>query len=1155
MLDFDRELVLSLWTSKGTISYWNQFITNKGADGFKKVLRDYIEYFNDSLELKKFLKEIGDEKECTPCQIRKARNFPLLYKTLAKDVATWEKMRIDQALKSGEITLDYLKNELNILVKESGDYIVLNYIMTLSPKDNPYVKQCRGIILNKHTFDVVCLPFDRFFNYGENQSGLNLDWKNNKVDVMEKVDGSLIKIWFDNRKWNISTRGTVYCNTGDLCLSGLTFEKLVLSAFGVLSVEDFQDNFSDAKKNLTHIFELTSPQNRVVTDYGSKPCMHYLASRNKETGEYSRENFYGVKYREAKWFKLNTVEDCLKASVELKGLEEGFVVYVNDVPEFKIKSPQYVAVSHIRGEGLTSRRISELVLINEHEEYLNYFPEDAKYFTTYLNKYDEIISDIDTNLNKDIRQAWIDRGKENGYHVVIKNFDTSLEECIKRDKERTNTVGMTVIMKQWKMFVKYRNMYMYSHDENLTNCIIVDIDGNTMKFTPTIEQQNIINHCLSGKDLAVKAYAGASKTTTLSMVSKELDKQGKRGLYLAFNKNTATEAKGRMASSVDCLTVHGLAYRNTDPDLIRKLSLSFINSNILAERLSTKGVCWINYSGQLIDLSEEDHKELLESKDFNPYTGDSYDPEEEIWCSVKGGYITRGEWVVDQIVPILHLNEEVIKYISNTMKFTPTIEQQNIINHCLSGKDLAVKAYAGASKTTTLSMVSKELDKQGKRGLYLAFNKNTATEAKGRMASSVDCLTVHGLAYRNTDPDLIRKLSLSFINSNILAERLSTKGVWYEVFFRGERKRKLVKPASIIFLAKETIKKFCNSDETIDNCHVVLPEIGKGRFSSGKRDIEIEVLKISKRYWKEMIDTNNDVPITHDVYLKLFSLSGIQLNNYDYIMGDEWQDSNPCTTAWFDSQKVQKIVVGDDYQQIYQWRGSVNALQSNEDVDVLYLTKTFRFGGSICDRANQLLKHRDAPLPLIGNGSEVYHEEPEFYYCYISRTNCSCLETFTTLMENNDQLKVHLNIDVKDVSNFANHWFSLEERKFPKVTHPQLIGFNNTQEVKEYLDENKDKDLDRYVQLVSKFGKKLFFILKNVVDLNEADCIVTTCHKVKGLEFDTVFIDGDFDLIDDEGDITEDEMLLNLAYVAVTRGKKYVNSESMNSFFNTINKE
>lgn len=489
------------------------------------------------------------------------------------------------------------------------------------------------------------------------------------------------------------------------------------------------------------------------------------------------------------------------------------------------------------------------------------------------------------------------------------------------------------------------------------------------------------------------------------------------------------------------------------------------------------------------------------------------------------------------------------------MTFTPTLEQQKIIDHCLTGKDLAVKAYAGSAKSSTLALVSDELHKQGKRGLYIAFNKSTAMEAKGKMASSVDCLTIHGLAYRNTEKKLLKKLQLPFINSTMIAERLNASRVWYEVILMGERNRKVVKPESIIFLAKETMKKFCNSsDTTIQNHHVSLPDIGKARFTMGKKDIEIEVLKIAKRYWKEMVDHNSDVPITHDTYLKLFSMSAYKLNGYDYVMGDEWQDCNPCITIWFNEQPIQKIVVGDQNQQIYQWKSSVNALESIEGIKVLNLTKTFRFGGTIVDRANLILRYNGEKLPLVGNGSDEKEVEPEYYNCYIFRTNSSCLEHFSTLMEIHGDLKVNLNIDVKDIMNFTNHWFALQDGNYPRVNHSQLIGFRNTDEVLTYLEENSDKDLERYVKLVNKFGKRLFYILKNVVDKNEADCIVTTCHKVKGLEYDSVYVGNDFDLINDSGAITEDEMLLNLAYVAVTRGKKYVNTDSMNNFFNEINK-
>ena len=55
------------------------------------------------------------------------------------------------------------------------------------------------------------------------------------------------------------------------------------------------------------------------------------------------------------------------------------------MPVCKIKSPCYVAVHHIRGEGLNPKRISQIVLTNETDEYLKYFPEDAPHFEPYVN--------------------------------------------------------------------------------------------------------------------------------------------------------------------------------------------------------------------------------------------------------------------------------------------------------------------------------------------------------------------------------------------------------------------------------------------------------------------------------------------------------------------------------------------------------------------------------------------------------------------------------------------------------------------------------------------------------------------------------------------------------------------------------------------------
>ena len=85
---------------------------------------------------------------------------------------------------------------------------------------------------------------------------------------------------------------------------------------------------------------------------------------------------------------------------------------------------------------------------------------------------------------------------------------------------------------------------------------IKPVKRNTVKLIPTKEQEDIIFSASNGEDLVIKAFAGASKTSSLVMIANALHKKGKSGLYLAFNKAIADEAKGKFPASVDCLTIH-----------------------------------------------------------------------------------------------------------------------------------------------------------------------------------------------------------------------------------------------------------------------------------------------------------------------------------------------------------------------------------------------------------------------------------------------------------------------------------------------------------------------------------------------------------------------------------------------------------------------
>lgn len=290
---------------------------------------------------------------------------------------------------------DKLTEELGIKVKDYPEHnlVVLNYCQIDSPKTHPVVRECRGLILQKDTLQILCRPFDRFFNAGEAPETVE-DFDITKAIAYEKIDGSLIKVWFNpmTNWWEIATRGTAFAESP---VNGfdLTFRDLVHRAVGVSSHEEFDQHVRmHLCKNTSYMFEVTATENRVVRRYEGTQ-LWFLGAREIATGydltdstdvcaQVSKLN---VKFPEK--FQFDTLDHALHASKQLKNLDEGYVLFdVESHKRIKVKSPAYVAVHHIRGEGLNPKRIKELVLTNEQDEYLQYFPEDTDLVTPYVLK-------------------------------------------------------------------------------------------------------------------------------------------------------------------------------------------------------------------------------------------------------------------------------------------------------------------------------------------------------------------------------------------------------------------------------------------------------------------------------------------------------------------------------------------------------------------------------------------------------------------------------------------------------------------------------------------------------------------------------------------------------------------------------------------------
>lgn len=262
-----------------------------------------------------------------------------------------------------------------IKIKEDGPYVIFNYDQIRSDFNNPIVQEARGIIFRKGSWDYpVCWAFNKFFNAQEHNAA-ELDWST--AFVSEKIDGSLIKVWWDS-DWHISTNGTIDAFNAKLDdVKVHDFEELFLEALG-----KYYNNFGEFTGRLdtdyTYMFELVGPYNRVVIPY-EEPAIYFIGARDKTTGEefYCSKVVAGAlgigRFKLPRQFKLDSLENCIEAAEALGWDEEGFVACDAQFNRVKIKSPAYVMAHFARNNNVINRKhLINVILTNETEEFLCY---------------------------------------------------------------------------------------------------------------------------------------------------------------------------------------------------------------------------------------------------------------------------------------------------------------------------------------------------------------------------------------------------------------------------------------------------------------------------------------------------------------------------------------------------------------------------------------------------------------------------------------------------------------------------------------------------------------------------------------------------------------------------------------------------------------
>ncbi len=306
--------------------------------------------------------------------------------------------------------LQSLRDLLNLNIKVQDNKILLNYRID-SPKDSDIVNECRGLILDKDTFKVICFPFKRFYNYGEGYAA-KIDW--DSAEVYEKLDGTLCNLYWDeyNNKWQISTRNMIYAegviNENPLLKTKeRTFAQLFWEIFFEHNLKI--ENFS---KINTYCFELCSLENKVVKEYKER-YLCLLAVRRNDTEDLEEWPQNVVDYiciphsiLRPKRYRISTLTlECVQELFkDLQPDDEGFVVCDKYNNRIKVKNPEYFALSAIKNNGNIEKNIVRFVINGERSEFLSYFPEYTETYDKLFSKYEDLCASALQLFNDNIKK-------------------------------------------------------------------------------------------------------------------------------------------------------------------------------------------------------------------------------------------------------------------------------------------------------------------------------------------------------------------------------------------------------------------------------------------------------------------------------------------------------------------------------------------------------------------------------------------------------------------------------------------------------------------------------------------------------------------------------------------------------------------------------
>lgn len=253
--------------------------------------------------------------------------------------------------------------------------------------------------------NIVARSFNKFHNIEE-----NLHKPSSDFSVYEKMDGSLILLFYYKDKWVVSSRGSFSSEQAN-------------KAREIMADCDL----SKLDKNVTFNFEIIYPENKIVVDYGDKTALVFLGAFLKDSTEVTDDVLNSVMNAGFEAVKRYEFDDY-KAIKELNlKNKEGFIVRFHSTNDrVKIKFENYV-ILHRYAMKMTEKNVWQL-------------------FSTG-KPFDECVEGIPDEFFKWFNETW---------EMFQKKYDTIYDECSKVVSEFSHITDK-------RNFVEHTKTHKYFH--------------------------------------------------------------------------------------------------------------------------------------------------------------------------------------------------------------------------------------------------------------------------------------------------------------------------------------------------------------------------------------------------------------------------------------------------------------------------------------------------------------------------------------------------------------------------------------------------------------------------------------------------------------------------------------------------------------------